>query len=488
MRLRSLTLGTDHFRFFVILGLIGLFGMLVLVGGSSSSAIGLVLPLAIVGLVWATPLAVNTINGERWSLIFFTVCLFLFSMGSFRARGWDDQSLDWQVLAKLFVWLAAGGIAAFNLPRILPLLRHPHIAILGFFVALIPLSTLWAVDKVYALSSGMFHLFLFAFALTLVERLGQRWAIIAMACGAGVLVIPSLLMSPFMTSFGGISDGSTGELDRVRGLTGHPVALAMISGIFAVCMVYIIERKWMPRLLGWALLAMAIATILVSQSRMPAMALLAAGGLTVLIRKQMFGFATPFIALPLILITLVMLAFGADLIITEDVLRMISRSGRPEEILSLSGRSEIWPFVMRHIAEAPILGHGQGAGPAILLTGFQGWSLIHAHNLFLQTALCLGLVGLAILVVGLMLQVQLAIVYQRTFPLLMVSFLCLLGVTEASFFTNLPDANFIAWSVAVAMTLPQDHDGALLPLSGRKPSGDNAQKADESEGSSAAAA
>lgn len=454
MRLAAVSPAHDYARPAIAFGLVAVYALAMVLAGGIGGVFGLAVPLAIVGLLWATPLGIAVVNGERGAMVFFTICLILFSIGSFRARGWNDQSLDWQVLLKLAVWVAAGGIALVNIRRILELLRHPHIALCAGFVALLPLSALWAADPLYALSSGMFHLFIMGFAFTLVSRCGERWALIAAAAGAATVVLPSLAISPFMTSLGEVSAGSTGELDRVRGLTGHPVALAMVASQLAICMIFLIERKWVPRLLGWAVLFMAVATVLITQSRMPALAMLAATLLTFLVRKRLFGFATPFVALPVIIVTLGILALGVDHVISEDVLRMVSRSGRPEEILTLSGRSEIWAFVLAHIAEAPVLGFGQGAGPAILLTGFKGWSLVHAHNLFLQVILCLGFAGLALLLLALVVQVQLAIVYQRTFPLLMTSYLCLLGLTEPVFVNNLPDPTFFMWSLSVALTLP----------------------------------
>lgn len=475
MRLLTASLSPDLYRPAVAIGLVGVYAMFIALAGQMDGALALAVPLGLVALMWATPLGVTVLNGERAPMVFFVCCLIAFMDGSFRARGWADQSIDWQVLAKLGVWVAAGGIALVNIPRILPYFRHPHIMFAGALVILIPVSSLWAVDPIYALSSGMFHVFIFGFALVLASQLGERWAVMAVMIGMACLVIPSLAISPFTTSLGGISEGSTGELDRIRGLTGHPVALASLASKFVICLVYIIERRWISRPLGYGLLAAAVVTIIITQSRMPALSMIAATTLTFLIRRQLFGIATPFVALPLVLLTLAMLALGVDEIISEDVLRMISRSGRPEEILTLSGRSEIWAFVMLHVADAPILGHGQGAGPAILLTGFKDWSLVHAHSLYFQALLCLGIVGLFVLVGALLLQMQLAVIHQRTFPLYVVIYLTVYGITETSFFNNLPDGNFLFWSLAVALTLPSGKDSQAQEAEDGSPAAKSAQ-------------
>lgn len=437
------------------MGLIGLYALIILAAGKFSGSIALAFPIGLVAIMWGVPLGISTVNGGRWPLILFLVFMMAFMDGSFRTRNCLDQSIDWQVMAKLGSWLAAGGIAALNLPRILPLLRQPHIALATAFVTLYPVSAIWAADPFYALSSGVFHLCVFGFALTVSTLLGERWAIIGLAIAAGALVLPSLAISPFTTSFAGVGACNTGELDRVRGFTSHPVALASLACKFAICVVYMMERRWMPRVWGIALLLAVAAIAVVTQSRVPPMALIVALTLSFVITRRIFGIASQFVLLPLTLLILAILLLGVDYIISEDVLKMVSRSGRPEEILTLSGRSEIWAFVLSYVKLQPILGYGQGAGPAILLTGFKGWALVHAHSMYFQALLCFGLVGLSLLIAVLVLQLQLAVASGQTFALNVVLYSCLLGVTEVSLVYNLPDSNFFFWCMAVALTLPQ---------------------------------
>ena len=70
----------------------------------------------------------------------------------------------------------------------------------------------------------------------------------------------------------------------------------------------------------------------------------------------------------------------------------------------------------------------------------------------------MGIVGLVLLVATLLYQTQLAIIHQRTFPLYVVIYLSLYGITETSFFDSLPNGNFILWSVAIAVTLPSNKE------------------------------
>jgi O-antigen ligase len=62
-----------------------------------------------------------------------------------------------------------------------------------------------------------------------------------------------------------------------------------------------------------------------------------------------------------------------------------------EEFSSLTGRAKLWAFSRSLIEQQPLLGHGYGAGRVLLPRGF-AWAG-HAHNLWIEAALGLGLVG-----------------------------------------------------------------------------------------------
>lgn len=64
-------------------------------------------------------------------------------------------------------------------------------------------------------------------------------------------------------------------------------------------------------------------------------------------------------------------------------------------------RLQLWPEVLEHIKEHPLTGYGFGRGSlrAPLHAEFNNPLLWHAHNLFLDTALQLGIPGLALLLV-----------------------------------------------------------------------------------------
>jgi O-antigen ligase len=70
---------------------------------------------------------------------------------------------------------------------------------------------------------------------------------------------------------------------------------------------------------------------------------------------------------------------------------------------SLTGRTELWPLVIRMIAQKSLLGWGYRAmwqpddAPTVLVDEVVGWGAGSSHNAFLEIALQLGIVGLLLL-------------------------------------------------------------------------------------------
>jgi O-antigen ligase len=76
--------------------------------------------------------------------------------------------------------------------------------------------------------------------------------------------------------------------------------------------------------------------------------------------------------------------------------------GREEEAETLTGRSVIWPEVVRFVSERPWLGYGYEsfwtAGRIDEISAQLGWGLREAHNAYLEVLLWLGIVGLALVI------------------------------------------------------------------------------------------
>ena len=138
---------------------------------------------------------------------------------------------------------------------------------------------------------------------------------------------------------------------------------------------------------------------------------------------------------------------------------------------SLTGRTELWQLSLRMVEAQPVLGYGYNgfwlglSGPSQAIQSRLHFFAVHAHNGFIDLALELGLIGLAlyifVLVVALTRAFWLQIAAPRAenaWPFLLLAFVTLINFTENVIMTR----NSILWVafVAVVATLPRINRGS----------------------------
>ena len=144
---------------------------------------------------------------------------------------------------------------------------------------------------------------------------------------------------------------------------------------------------------------------------------------------------------------------------------------------TLTGRGDMWPFIMEMIAKKPLLGYGYGAfwlgedSPAIYIWQATGWTPPHSHNGFLDICLHIGLLGFAIFSFGLLivdLPKAFALIRKtktsaELWPLLYITCLVLVNTSESLLLTQ----NDIFWVLYVTtsyslITLPKNKKSLLI--------------------------
>ncbi len=134
---------------------------------------------------------------------------------------------------------------------------------------------------------------------------------------------------------------------------------------------------------------------------------------------------------------MLLIAFGSDL---QGLFGFLGRDS------TLSGRTDIWPFVINAISDRPMLGWGYEAfwlpeGPSQLYIT-SDWTPFYSHNGFLELSLNLGLIGTGIFIVCLWSGIRGAIQLARrapaaisVWPLVAISYYVASNLTEASIAT-----------------------------------------------------
>ena len=411
-----------------------------------------ILPLLVAAAAAALPVSLALRAGERWAWVLALAVLLFVTDTSFRSRDWADKSWDWQVLLKAAVWLGCGAAGLLRLRTAWRLLAAPPGWLALAYLAVLAVSVLWSPVPAYSAQAAFAYFGLFLFALAAAQVLGEGGLLLAMALGLGAVVLPSLAVAPFAEGLAAVGRNSTGEPDRLRGLTDHPIAMAEVAALFTfACLALRVRARGFGTRLLLALLAMAgLAAAVLTRSRIPVVALLAAAGGVWACRK-----GGPLLMVPVLIACAGLVLLGesvsgfADLL-PRDLLEMVSRSGSADEVLSLSGRLLIWPYALDRIRDAPLIGHGLASGIEVF-RGFTPWKIVHAHDAYLQALLYVGLLGALPLAGTLLAQLRAFFRRPQTVRDTILLYTLFCGVTEQAMVANLPSGAVILWLIAVGL-------------------------------------
>jgi putative inorganic carbon (hco3(-)) transporter len=287
-----------------------------------------------------------------------------------------------------------------------PLLLYLVLTLVAFLVSPLPQQSL---PYLVQTASGA-ALFLIAYRwLNGPARL--RWLLWALVLGGGAVAAVGLFLVEWPAQY----------LLDLRPFLSHLPRLSATFSIHANAMAGVLlplfclaGGLWRLKLSGWqrALLIAALffmgLMLLLTQSRNAWLALLAAWATYRLWGKTRFSFAAIGLGLLLVLPFVASLLPAAGLTHLEQGVTMLddlTKSGETDEPSWLS-RLEIWRVAGQTLADYPVLGAGLHTFEPVSRANYlytvvePAFNFTHAHNLFLQTAVNLGLVGL-LLVAGL---------------------------------------------------------------------------------------
>jgi exopolysaccharide production protein ExoQ len=170
-------------------------------------------------------------------------------------------------------------------------------------------------------------------------------------------------------------------------------------------------------------------------------------------RKALFLRTRQFIGLVAVLSVFVVSAVWLAVAYSDQILQTLGRNS------TLTGRIPLWQLVLKEIAARPFQGYGFTAfwtsweGERVSDTVAWDVAVPHAHNGFLEMWLGIGIIGLAIVLIGMgrNLVVGLRVAKARpeieqAWPLLLLAFTVLYNLTE----TSLPGVNSLLWMAYVA--------------------------------------
>jgi exopolysaccharide production protein ExoQ len=319
-------------------------------------------------------------------------------------------------------------------------------------IMLAAVSVIWSFepgttikDSVTLIGSSLFGVYLAA-RYTLKQQLQLLgWTF-------GIAVVLSFIFAMALPSYGimgGIHQG------RWRGVFIHKNGLGakmVNSGIVFLLLAYQSKkRSW----LMWGGLSLSILLLVLADSTSSVVNLL-------VLVFAFFVFRTfrwPYIVMiptQMMLITMSQ-AFSFWLSDNADVL--FASIGRDA---TLTGRADLWPFVMEMIWQQPWFGYGYGGfwqglnGESAYVWRAAGWTPTHPHNGFLALWLDLGLFGLVLFFIGFWRSCRHAFTWVRSsktaadiLPAIHLTYIATFNLTESA----LLDSNTIVWVLYIALVL-----------------------------------
>ncbi|HTW86146.1 MAG TPA: O-antigen ligase family protein [Candidatus Sulfotelmatobacter sp.] len=304
-------------------------------------------------------------------------------------------------------------------------------------VALAVLSTLWSDDPGATARRAIGLVGTTACAYFIVSRFTlesfiDTFAVVVIA--AAVLSLAVVIVSP---------DAGLMHLEyagALRGIFAHKnrLGLFLAFGIITVAMAAW-RRRGAPSAFFWAGGVLCLVELAATRSATALLTLLVCAVAMVVAFAANRRRARPLIAG--IVVLAVALVAGAALATDGTQNPVFALLGRDA---TLTGRLEIWTHVVQAIAAHPLVGYGYDVfwepGGSFLQfnPGTSGWRPFHAHDGYLELALDLGLVGLAMMVVVLGQSaragwrfVMRRYTFDRACPLAALAFFVTLNISEA---------------------------------------------------------
>lgn len=394
------------------------------------------------GLLWVF---LSAGQGKSTAMTVLMVIILVLSDLSLRNRAYNDTSLDAQTLTKTALWGLGLLVAIFNWRRLTLALREPAVAFLVALCLWFVFTSLYSPIRAYSFGSSVALLSVVVFGAVVRQVVPDKLLLNAAIGGIGVLLWLSLVLyvvAPGMA----MASQEGGQVLRLAAPFGTPNSLGRAAALVLLMCVVGVHGKTLtwrsPWVLGMGFAALAC--IVLSQSRTAAVALV--GAIAILLLVERIG---RLIAASVVALVCAMLIFSVDLNLAELAAK-ISRSGRVSDVVTLTGRTEIWSFIWGEIEKSPWFGYGYSSTRVLLpqlYRTFWGWTPAHAHNMWLQTWFVSGIVGVALLSTVIVAQFRYWLQSRDTISLAFLVFVFVMGLTEAGHLDGAPSILTVLWAL-----------------------------------------
>lgn len=386
-------------------------------------------------------------GSNRYLICYLFLLLFVTDL-NFRTRDYSDYGVDYQNILKMAIWSGSFVIGVIRSGIVSGITPSLPIKLLLLFGVISIASTIWSPSREYTISTSFAFTSFVLFAVGCARSLTYRSIVVASlgplafvtSLSLGLLwIVPDKVL--LVESAAGI------QVTRLSGLTAHPNQLGGIAAISLLLAYVAYSERMTARWIPVAVAAVSAIALLESGSRTAIAAL-------PLIALAYFAWRGPVWAS----VPTAMVVFAAAILFIlagplTDVAIHVSRSGRAEEITSLTGRVDLWRYVIGEILRAPLFGHGYAASRELISSEWvarNGWTTTHAHNLLLQSLLSTGLIGTIALLTAFAWQAVRGLASSNSFSMLILWYVILTGLTGTAVAGFAPTAITLVWLLGLS--------------------------------------
>jgi exopolysaccharide production protein ExoQ len=298
-------------------------------------------------------------------------------------------------------------------------------------------SPLFSTAAVFALASVML------FAPAVLVQLGGQRTVETLLKGLLLFVCVNWFLYFAVPDLGrSMFDLADGEIIYRFGNDAQQLGLQIAWALgFLLTLTLARLRSWRSAVIPFVVLAV---TLPLTQSRTAFLASATAVG--VVLWQYMRGWQrllAVFAAAILAAGALAIVTTGGVTLDADGLARAVSRSGESEEIENFTGRDVLWQHALEKIWESPIVGWGYGCSRFVMDDPKFSFQPNHAHNLFLNVALCMGIPGALLLLAMLGHQLIDAVRRPSIVPTIAVALLLVAGITEPLVFGPMPRSHTV---------------------------------------------
>jgi O-antigen ligase len=411
-------------------------------------------PVALALLAAVLAICLMTLNGGKTAYLVLLGIMLVGLSINFRHRAAGEIGLDFQNAGKMIGWMVALGVGIWHFGKIRDLLRQPHIASMVIYCVLATLSALWSEAPMFSLANGIGLLAFCVFGLTGAALVSGRKLVTGCVAALSLYLVINIVVALILPDYGYLAPSEFETVYRLRGVSGHPNVLAQQMSVLLGLLFICFNRKWLGRGLILVLAAAVLGMLWLTNSRANLVAVFVSVGLIILRRRPallIVGLMGSVLAL------LTVFAIPENLL--NDLVGQFSRNGSASEILTLTGRTELWEFCFGKIRERPLFGYGYMAAEDIITREYVSssyGSTANAHNMMIQSLLSVGILGtLPVLVIF---GCHIALFIKRPEPMRDVFGMLLIfsGLTEIEIFGSVAGAYALSYFCVIAASAAQD--------------------------------